>query len=176
MDPLLFSLFPTVFVCNSRLTPKGALKTHSGLICQKSLKKSLRRRFQILNSGTITWYVEARSAGECFDRKVVVLPEGVSVRDLNAVMAFLGDAELDIFIRYEQSNGQTFQEKWRSDSPQLLTRIYIHVCQTQIGENARCIVYAQAFGQNCYWNIKAIVCFSGLDIPINLAISNNLKA
>ena len=55
--------------------------------------------FQILGGGKITWYVESRYASECFNGNVIVLPEGVSAKDMTEVLAYLGNPDLDVYLQ-----------------------------------------------------------------------------
>ena len=53
--------------------------------------------FQILGGGKISWYADASKKDECFDGDITFLPEGVSAKDVAAVLAHLGNPELDVF-------------------------------------------------------------------------------
>ena len=52
--------------------------------------------FQIIGS-TIEWYVDASKADECFNMDVTVLPEGVSAYEMDEILEYLGDRDLDVF-------------------------------------------------------------------------------
>lgn len=51
---------------------------------------------QVLENGGITWYVEHTKKDECFSVDVTVLPEGVSAKDINAILAVLG-SNFDVY-------------------------------------------------------------------------------
>ena len=53
--------------------------------------------FQIVGGGGIEWYADAHHQDRCFDVQVTFLPEGVSAFDMDAVLDFLGDRDLDVF-------------------------------------------------------------------------------
>ena len=52
---------------------------------------------QVLGNGGIQWYVEHSKKDECFNVDVTVLPEGVSAKDMSAVMAALGSSNFDVY-------------------------------------------------------------------------------
>ena len=54
--------------------------------------------FQIVGGGKISWYVDHRHAGKCFNVDVTVLPEGVSSWDVEAVLEMLG-GNYDVYRR-----------------------------------------------------------------------------
>jgi len=53
--------------------------------------------FQIIGGGGVEWYADAHHAGTCFDVDVTFLPEGVSAYDMDAVLDYLGDRDVDVF-------------------------------------------------------------------------------
>ena len=53
--------------------------------------------FQIIGDGGVEWYADAQHAGKCFNMDVTFLPEGVSAYDMDAVLDFLGDRDVDVF-------------------------------------------------------------------------------
>ena len=52
---------------------------------------------QVLGNGGIQWFVENSKKDECFNVDVTVLPEGVSAKDMSAVMAALGSSNFDVY-------------------------------------------------------------------------------
>ena len=58
--------------------------------------------FQIVGGGAIEWYADAQHQDRCFDVDVTFLPEEVSAYDIEAVLEFFGDRELDIYGRVEK--------------------------------------------------------------------------
>ena len=51
---------------------------------------------QVLGNGGIQWFVEHSKKDECFNVDVTVLPEGVSAKDMSAVLAVLG-SNFDVY-------------------------------------------------------------------------------
>ena len=53
--------------------------------------------FQIVGGGAIEWYADAHHQDRCFDVQVTFLPEGVSAYDMDSVLVYLGERDLDVF-------------------------------------------------------------------------------
>ncbi len=53
--------------------------------------------FQIIGGGGVEWYADAQHEGTCFNVDVTFLPDGVSAYDMDAVLDYLGDRDVDVF-------------------------------------------------------------------------------